>query len=136
MATRPGIGPETDDRRASSEGYSGPDRRVARSDRRIAPRMKTLKGAQIVPSDGGPILCIVRNISETGARLEVYNPVPFNTFELVFDDERWPRRQCRVVWRRPSGLGVSFGQEQSGLDRDARKRPAGRARAKPELAHS
>ncbi|MET0633046.1 MAG: PilZ domain-containing protein [Xanthobacteraceae bacterium] len=82
------------------------DRRVAASDRRISPRMRTLKGGQIFWSIGSPVTCIVRNLSETGACLEVHTPVPQN-FELVFDGNEL-RRSCRVVWRKESRIGVKF----------------------------
>ncbi len=70
--------------------------------------MKTLKGAQIVVPVGPSVACVVRNISETGARLELQTPILSNTFELVFDDNEWPRRACRVVWRKETGIGVEF----------------------------
>ncbi len=61
----------------------------------------------IVPG-GPPIACLVRNISDTGARLQVTDPVLYNSFVLMFDDAGWPPRTCRVVWRRANGIGVTF----------------------------
>ncbi len=84
------------------------ERRVSRSDRRIAPRMRTLKGARIILPGAPPIACLVRNISETGARIQIAEPVLHNAFVLAFDDEAWPPRACRVVWRREGGLGITF----------------------------
>ena len=75
----------------------------------MSPRMKTLKGALIVTPTGIPTICIVRDFSETGACLEVHSPIPHNVFELVFDDsDGWPPRSCRVMWRKPSRMGVRF----------------------------
>jgi PilZ domain-containing protein len=83
------------------------DRRILVSNRRISPRTRTLKGAQIIWPNGAPVRCIVRNISETGAKLEVYDPVLQNTFDLVFDLDQL-RRSCHVVWRKEPLIGVKF----------------------------
>lgn len=82
------------------------DRRKSVGDRRSSPRVKTLKGAKILWPTGSAVKCIVRNLSETGARIEVHSPVP-GTFDLVFDLDR-SRRSCRVVWRKEPMMGVRF----------------------------
>ena len=84
------------------------DRRGATKDRRIAPRMKTLKGGQISGPNGDSLKCIVRNVSATGASLEVHSPALLDIFDLVFDDGQWPRRSCSVVWREATRIGVKF----------------------------
>jgi PilZ domain len=96
-------------RRNSVFSLDGPadDRRVAISNRRGSPRIKTLKGAQIVWPNGTPVSCVVRNLSETGANLEAFEPVLQNTFDLVFDLDQ-SRRACRVIWRREPRIGVKF----------------------------
>lgn len=60
--------------------------------------------------DGGRsiIPCIIRNLSETGAKLEVsttVSKVP-QTFDLIVARVR-PQR-CQVVWRTVRELGVQF----------------------------
>ena len=70
--------------------------------------MRILKGAQIVVPVGPSVACVARNISETGARLELQTPILSNTFDLVFDDNEWPSRACRVVWRKETSIGVAF----------------------------
>jgi hypothetical protein len=87
------------------------DRRVAAEDRRGAPRLRTLKGAQIIWPTAAPVKCLVRNLSTTGATLELLNPVP-GTFELVFDGDQ-SRRSCSVVWRRETRIGVRFQPSKS-----------------------
>jgi len=82
------------------------DRRKSVEDRRSSPRTKTLKGAAIFWPTGNPVKCIVRNLSETGAKIEVHSLVP-GTFDLVFDCDR-SRRSCRVVWRKEPMMGVRF----------------------------
>ncbi len=103
-----GTAPVIDDRRVAPRGtaLTFEDRRVAVTDRRISPRMRTLKGGQIVWPTGTSVKCIIRNLSETGACLEVHSPVP-HTFELVFDGDE-SRRSCRVVWRKETRIGVEF----------------------------
>jgi hypothetical protein len=94
-----------DDRRKGDRGRSDDDRRTAVRDRREVLRLKALKGAQIIWRNGAPVACIVRNISEKGAKLQVYAPVLQNTFDLVFDLDQ-SRRSCRVVWRKEPLMGV------------------------------
>jgi hypothetical protein len=81
------------------------DRRVAGS-RHKSPRFRTLKGAQIVWLTGVPVKCIVRNLSQTGAKIEVHDPIP-GTFDLIFDNDQ-SRHRCRVVWREEFHIGVEF----------------------------
>jgi len=68
--------------------------------------MRTLKGGEIVWPTGEPVTCIIRNLSQTGACLEVHSSVP-DTFELVFDADH-SRRSCCVVWRKDARIGVKF----------------------------
>jgi len=83
------------------------DRRITVRDRRKTLRLKTLRGAQIISRNDVPVPCTVRNISEAGAKLEVYRPVIQDTFVLVFNLDQ-SRRSCRVVWRKDSLIGVRF----------------------------
>lgn len=57
---------------------------------------------------GGAIDCIVRNLSLTGAALEVASPIGIPaSFTLIIkaDDRQFP---CEVVWRKERRLGVVF----------------------------
>ena len=105
------MGPNSgiDDRRRADGRHSGPDRRAAGAGRRQAPRMRTLKGAEIVPPRGAPLKCTVRNISETGACIQLHSPVFLHhTFDVLFDDGEWFRRSCHVMWRQGLQIGVEF----------------------------
>ena len=91
------------------------DRRKSVEDRRLLPRTRILKGAQIFwptgaavtwPNGSSLVKCVVRNLSETGAKIEVRGPVP-ETFEIVFDVDH-SRRSCHVVWRKGAMIGVKF----------------------------
>jgi hypothetical protein len=57
---------------------------------------------------GGTMNCLVRNISISGAALEVNNPLDIpDRFNLVFkaDGTRIP---CHVIWRQGEPIGVAF----------------------------
>jgi hypothetical protein len=79
------------------------------SNKRRAPRQRTLKGGKIVFKEGAfTFECMIKNISATGALLQVENTngIP-NRFTLVFED-RSPSRLCNVAWRSANRLGVAF----------------------------
>ena len=76
---------------------------------RRAPRVRTLKGGTIVLANKlSTFQCTVRNLSETGACLEIPSTlgVP-NSFVLKMDDGS-PDRQVVVAWRTDRRLGVRF----------------------------
>lgn len=79
-----------------------------RLEKRVSPRRNTVIEATIV-FDGGRtrMRCIIRNLSETGAKLEVaaVTRIP-RTFDLVVDKVR--PQHCVVVWRSVKELGVQF----------------------------
>ncbi len=77
------------------------------NDKRIVSRHRVFKAGKIV-FDGAVIDCTVRNISRTGAALEVESPVgiPHN-FILVIETDR-VRRACHVAWRKERRIGVGF----------------------------
>jgi hypothetical protein len=77
------------------------------NEHRISPRRRVLKSGQIAFSDKVMKLeCTVRNISETGACLQVSTTVGMPTnFGLHFDGVR---HTCRIVWRTETRLGVTF----------------------------
>lgn len=77
-------------------------------ERRINRRQKTLKSAKIVFNNDCVIDCAVRNLSETGACLEVSSPLGIpNAFDLVIEQDSFAR-PCRVAWKTPKRLGVAF----------------------------
>ncbi len=76
---------------------------------RKAPRQRTLKAAHIAfAGHGAAIECVVRNLSATGASLEILSPIGIpETFDLVFTSDQ-STRPCRVVWRKEKRIGVVF----------------------------
>jgi len=78
------------------------------ADGRKAPRHRVLKAGTISFGGGGGITCTVRNLSDTGAALDVTTPVGIpDSFVLVLDTED-AQRPCRVVWRKEKRIGIVF----------------------------
>ena len=81
-------------------------------DRRQSCRHRVLKSGQIsFRGLHAAIDCVIRDISDSGARLSVVSPlgVP-DYFELT--REGLPPCRCRVVWRKASLIGVEFVRKQ------------------------
>lgn len=81
-----------------------------RLEQRLSPRRNTMIEATIA-FDGGRtrIACIIRNLSDTGAKLEVVSGTVSNiprTFDLVVAKVR--PQGCTVMWRSLKELGVQF----------------------------
>jgi hypothetical protein len=77
------------------------------NDKRIASRKRVLKSAFIIISDKAPkIECTLRNVSETGAALQVSTTIGIPThFEVIVDGTR---RRCRSQWRTDTKIGIIF----------------------------
>jgi hypothetical protein len=75
---------------------------------RIAPRRRILKAGSI-EFGGGAIDCTVRNLSETGAALEVVSPLYIPDSFTLFVHSEQLKRPCYVVWRKEKRIGVAFG---------------------------
>jgi hypothetical protein len=76
---------------------------------RRATRRRVLKSATI-EFDQGAYSCAVRNLSETGAALDVpYALAIPHEFTLTMDTDQ-VNRHCRVIWRKENQLGVAFEQ--------------------------
>jgi PilZ domain len=80
------------------------------NEQRDCRRQRVLKSGTIA-FNGSSIDCLVRNISMTGAALEVesHNGIPL-TFDLIIAPEKFSER-CRVLWRKDRRIGVVFQPE-------------------------
>lgn len=77
------------------------------SDHRISLRHRVLK-AGTIEFGGGCISCTVRNVSDTGAALDVISQMGIpDSFDLVIAADR-VRKRCRVVRRKEKRIGVAF----------------------------
>jgi hypothetical protein len=80
----------------------------AGAERRVKPRRRTLKQAQLIFRDGHCLIdCTVLDMSESGARLKPLEPMSCpDEFDLKL--KYGPRRPCEVVWQKGGVLGVRF----------------------------
>jgi hypothetical protein len=70
-------------------------------------RQKVMKAGTIVFGGSG-IDCLIRNISDSGANLEVESQIGIpNSFDLVIDTEH-SNHHCHVVWRKARRIGIAF----------------------------
>ena len=78
------------------------------TENRTSPRHRVFKQGTLVFAGGGSVDCMVRNISEGGARVEVDSPVglpPSFTFLIKADHFQ---RQCHSVWSQDKRFGLAF----------------------------
>jgi hypothetical protein len=76
-------------------------------EKRSTRRYKVLKGATIAFGGNG-VECTVRNLSSSGAALDVASPAGLPpSFMLVIESDQFIRR-CRPVWRSDKRIGVAF----------------------------
>lgn len=75
--------------------------------RRRQERHRTLKSGKIIFNHHTSVVdCTIRNVSDTGACLQVGSVVGIpETFELVVDGIHRP---CSIKWRATNRMGVSF----------------------------
>jgi hypothetical protein len=75
---------------------------------RIAPRHRVSKLATIKFTGGRPVDCVVRDLSLTGAKIEVPTQVGVPKCFVLAIPEDGLRLLCRVAWRKEFQIGVSF----------------------------
>ncbi len=74
---------------------------------RKAIRRRVLKSATI-EFDRSAFSCAVRNLSESGASLDVPSSVGIpHEFQLIIQADQ-VTRNCRVIWRKENRIGVTF----------------------------
>jgi PilZ domain len=75
--------------------------------KRDTERHRVLKPAQIVLSRNVVFDCAVRDVSTSGAQLNIPSTIGIpDEFDLVIKGA--PARRCRVVWRKADQIGVEF----------------------------
>jgi hypothetical protein len=83
-------------------------------DKRVAPRYRVLGHAQIIGRTGATN-CVVRDLSESGARLGVSSRVKLPPeFDLWFVQRKLKLR-VRIKWRNGDYVGVAFCDPQKAL---------------------
>ena len=75
--------------------------------KRAAQRFRVLKSGTIEFS-GHAIPCTVRNLSASGAAIEVNTPLWFPDHFTLGIASDGTRRACRIVWREEKRIGLAF----------------------------
>ena len=75
---------------------------------RASQRQRTLKVGTISLDRDAGIDCTVKNISDTGACLEVASPVGIpDSFTLIINKDG-VKRPCHIAWRSARRIGIRF----------------------------
>jgi hypothetical protein len=78
------------------------------AERRKHRRSRVLKSAKLILGSSSVIDCVVRNLTNNGARIVVDNSIILpEHLQLTFDGGR-TSYACRVVWRRLNETGLEF----------------------------
>ena len=87
-------------------------------DKRRAARRLMRYTAWIAVAPGKLHGCVLSDISETGARIDVENSeiIP-ERFPMFLSRNGAARRVCTVVWRKPKQVGVTFATRLAAADR-------------------
>lgn len=76
-------------------------------EKRTSRRYRVFKGATITFENSG-IACTVRNVSDSGAAIDLENPVMLpQSFTLSITRDNFVRN-CRPVWRNDKRVGLAF----------------------------
>jgi hypothetical protein len=76
-------------------------------DRRSAQR-RPVRKAGMIEFPGGAFSCMVQNLSDAGAALDVPSSVGIPEYFTLMIVERGDAVQCRAVWRTERQIGVTF----------------------------
>jgi hypothetical protein len=81
--------------------------KIYAAERRAAPRHRVLRAGTILIGDGS-LNCMARNLSSTGAMLNVTSSagIPEHFTMILSPDGR--HMPCHVVWRQETRIGVMF----------------------------
>ncbi|MGY9106621.1 MAG: PilZ domain-containing protein [Alphaproteobacteria bacterium] len=92
------------------------------SEKRVAPRRKAfLVGKIIYGGETYTIDCTIRDISETGARVQVPDPFSVPNNITFLDPKNFCAYETSIVWRKGGEMGLSFGKPIS-LDDESNPR--------------
>ncbi len=94
-----------------------------RADRRTNSRHRTFKFGIVSCDPNRRILSVIKNISPTGALIEVDNALDIpDEFTLAIESER-STRVCRVAWKKAKEIAVNFEDARHEVKPDSQERP-------------
>jgi hypothetical protein len=77
-------------------------------ERRKRQRLRVVKSAKLVLGNSLVFDCVVRDLTNVGARIEIPNAIDLpEKLGMTFDGGHLIR-PCRLVWRKLTGTGVEF----------------------------
>lgn len=78
------------------------------NERRQTPRHRVLKQGRLAFDGGGAVDCTVRNLSDSGARIEIASPAGLpKVFNLMIPADKFNRRG-HLVWIHDNRIGIVF----------------------------
>jgi hypothetical protein len=78
-------------------------------ERRKSARSRVFKGAKLIIGSASMIDCVIRNMTNVGARIQIANTVDLPQDDLALTlDGGHTVRPCRVAWRSVTESGVEF----------------------------
>jgi hypothetical protein len=77
-------------------------------ERRRAARERTLNAGRIEFGHAGGVRCMIRNLSSSGALLELGVPTNLPDKFVLVVLSNLKQRNCEVVWRQRNRFGVAF----------------------------
>jgi hypothetical protein len=114
--------------------FSIPPGADSMSEHRRAVRERRLAAGRIKFGPGGEVRCMIRNLSSSGALLEIGAPTDIPDKFVLVVLSNLKKRNCEVVWRHGNRFGVAFtGPEDFG---SSMKDPAQRAMVRAAIAAS
>jgi len=72
------------------------------------PRMRVLKSAKIVLGTSSVLDCVVRDLTNGGARVKISNAANLPDCVAITFDAGRTCRPCRVAWRKIDETGLQF----------------------------
>jgi hypothetical protein len=98
----------------SFKNFSSVRRNLTVMENRKVRRRRVFKAA-LIQLPGGAVSCVVRDLSETGALLQVPSQLGIpHEFSLRIPTAELDR-PCRAVWRSAKGIGIAFVSGKSAL---------------------
>lgn len=84
---------------------------------RPSPRVRTFLAGRLIFNQGASSLdCIIRNVSETGAKLEASGSVTVPECCDLLILAKGETRPVRIVWRHEETIGVHFADRDGGAE--------------------
>ena len=107
---------------------------MAEDERRTSARQRTvMRGCIYYDKRSAAADCLVRDVSQSGARLELSANVVIPDLIELYIPKKEETHQARVLWRHDNEIGVAYVESRSDHDANNLKAPAARGHTSAEL---